>query len=191
MIYAHRTIGAGNETLDSCLWTGGISTSRGALPHDQLGTQHDIFGAPSRPRLGSFDRLGERLCRCPPLAVHVLPHSPQGRRDAPARRVVVEAARDVAMNGALVYSCDLAWPAVGWSTRRTVPLVFVDQPPTAGIPSGNIDDRGGARAAAQHVLDLGHRRVGIATSEFGGDFGVLEKPGRRRLLTASHNGCSE
>jgi DNA-binding LacI/PurR family transcriptional regulator len=27
----------------------------------------------------------------------------------------------------------------------------------------NVDDRGGARAAAQHVLDLGHTRIGIIT----------------------------
>lgn len=85
-------------------------------------------------------------------------------------------ARDVAMDGALVYSCDPTSPAVGWLTRRRVPLVFVDQPPAAGIPSVNIDDRGGARAAAQHVLDLGHRRIGIVTSGFGGEFGVLDDP---------------
>lgn len=85
-------------------------------------------------------------------------------------------ARDVALDGALVYSCDPTSPAVGWLTRRRVPLVFVDQPPAAGIPSVNIDDRGGARSAAQHVLGLGHQRVGIVTSGFGGEFGVLEDP---------------
>jgi DNA-binding LacI/PurR family transcriptional regulator len=85
-------------------------------------------------------------------------------------------ARDVAMDGALVYSCDPSSPAVSWLTRRRIPLVFVDQPPAAGIASVNIDDRGGARAAAQHLLDLRHRRVGIVTSGFGGQFGVLEDP---------------
>jgi DNA-binding LacI/PurR family transcriptional regulator len=85
-------------------------------------------------------------------------------------------ARDVAMDAALVYSCDLASPAVGWLTRRRIPLVYVDQPPAPGVPSVNIDDRGGARAAAQHVHDLGHRRVGIVTSGFGGEFGQLEDP---------------
>ncbi len=85
-------------------------------------------------------------------------------------------ARDVAMDGALVYSCDPDSPAVGWLARRRIPVVFVDQPPAAGIPSVNVDDRGGARAAAQHLLDLRHRRFGIVTSGFGGEFGRLEDP---------------
>jgi DNA-binding LacI/PurR family transcriptional regulator len=85
-------------------------------------------------------------------------------------------ARDVAMDGALVYSCDMTSPAVGWLMRRRLPLVFVDQPPAPGITSVNIDDRAGARAAAEHVLGLGHRRIGIVTSGFGGEYGVLDDP---------------
>jgi DNA-binding LacI/PurR family transcriptional regulator len=90
-------------------------------------------------------------------------------------------ARDVAMDGALVYSCDMTSPAVGWLMRRRLPLVFIDQPPAPGITSVNIDDRAGARAAAEHVLSLGHRRVGIVTSGFGGEFGVLDDPRTARL----------
>ncbi len=37
----------------------------------------------------------------------------------------------------------------------------------AGVPSVNVDDRGGARAAAQHLLDLGHRRIGAIVSVVG------------------------
>lgn len=85
-------------------------------------------------------------------------------------------ARDVAVDGALVYSCDITSPAVGWLMRRRLPVVFVDQPPASGIASINVDDRGGARAAAQHVLDLGHRRVGIVTSGFGGEYGIVDDP---------------
>ncbi|MGH8893940.1 MAG: LacI family DNA-binding transcriptional regulator, partial [Actinomycetes bacterium] len=54
--------------------------------------------------------------------------------------------RDVAMDGALVYSCDVESAAVSWLIRRRLPLVFVDQAPAPGIPSVNIDDRAGARA---------------------------------------------
>jgi DNA-binding LacI/PurR family transcriptional regulator len=85
-------------------------------------------------------------------------------------------ARDVAMDGALVYSCDTTSPAVGWLMRRRMPVVFVDQPPAPGITSINVDDRGGARAIAEHVLSLGHRRIGIVTSGFGGEYGVLDDP---------------
>jgi len=52
----------------------------------------------------------------------------------------------------------------------------VDQAPAPGIASVNIDDRLGARAAAQHIIDLGHRRVAIVTAGFGGEFGVLADP---------------
>jgi DNA-binding LacI/PurR family transcriptional regulator len=73
------------------------------------------------------------------------------------------AARDVAIDGAVVYSCRPTSEARDWLMRRKLPLVFVDQTPVAGIPSVNIDDRGGARAAAQHLIDLGHRNVAVLT----------------------------
>jgi DNA-binding LacI/PurR family transcriptional regulator len=85
-------------------------------------------------------------------------------------------ARDVAIDGAIVYSCNPESSAVSWLMRRRLPLVFVDQAPAPGIASINIDDRLGARAAAQHVVDLGHRRVAIVTTGFAGEFGVLTEP---------------
>jgi DNA-binding LacI/PurR family transcriptional regulator len=85
-------------------------------------------------------------------------------------------ARDVAMDGALVYSCDPQASAVGWLMRRRLPLVFVDQAPARGIPSVNVEDRAGARAAAQHLVDLGHRQFGILTSGLRGPHGVVDDP---------------
>jgi DNA-binding LacI/PurR family transcriptional regulator len=85
-------------------------------------------------------------------------------------------ARDVPMDGALVYSCDPTTPAVGWLQKRGLPLVFVDQNSAPGIPSVNVDDRAGAKAAAQHLVDLGHRRVGIAISTLEGEVGRLADP---------------
>jgi DNA-binding LacI/PurR family transcriptional regulator len=70
-------------------------------------------------------------------------------------------ARDVPMDGALVYSCQRESVALEWLRRRKLPLVHVDQPPEAGLATINVDDRGGARKAAQHLVDLGHRRVGV------------------------------
>jgi DNA-binding LacI/PurR family transcriptional regulator len=37
----------------------------------------------------------------------------------------------------------------------------------------NIDDRGGAAAAARHLVGLGHRRIAIVTTGTSGEFGVL------------------
>jgi DNA-binding LacI/PurR family transcriptional regulator len=70
-------------------------------------------------------------------------------------------ARDVPMDGALVYHCDPRSPAVGWLKKRKLPLVYVDQFAEPDITSVNVEDRGGSRAAAQHLVDLGHRRIGV------------------------------
>jgi DNA-binding LacI/PurR family transcriptional regulator len=85
-------------------------------------------------------------------------------------------ARDVAIDGALVYSCDPTSPAVDILQRRGLPLVFVDQTPAEGITCVNIDDRAGARAAAQHLVDLGHHRIGIVMSGVHGPAGVIADP---------------
>jgi DNA-binding LacI/PurR family transcriptional regulator len=66
--------------------------------------------------------------------------------------------------------------AVDWLTRRGLPIVFVDQEPQRGVTSVNVDDRGGARAAAQHLVDLGHRRVAIMTAALGGTTGIVADP---------------
>lgn len=86
-------------------------------------------------------------------------------------------ARDVAIDGAIVYSCRPTSAAREWLVRRKVPLVYVDQEPVAGAPSVNVDDRGGARAAAEHLIGLGHRDVGILTIVGEGAY-----PERQRML---------
>jgi DNA-binding LacI/PurR family transcriptional regulator len=72
-------------------------------------------------------------------------------------------ARDVPIDGAVVYSCRPESAALDWLKRRRLPLVFVDEHPQAGSTSVNVDDRGGAELAAQHLVDLGHRNVAIQT----------------------------
>jgi DNA-binding LacI/PurR family transcriptional regulator len=54
--------------------------------------------------------------------------------------------------------------------------VFVDQEPMAGISSVNVDDRGGARDAAQHLVGLGHRRIGIVNTVVDGSVGIVDDP---------------
>ena len=83
-------------------------------------------------------------------------------------------ARDVPMDGAVVYSCDETSSALSWLRRRRLPLVLVDQPPTDEFASVNIDDRRGARLAAQHLIDLGHRNIAIVTSSVHGPEGILD-----------------
>jgi len=50
---------------------------------------------------------------------------------------------------------------IGVLRERGLPFVLIDSPRLNDAPAVGIDDRGGARQAAQHLLDLGHRRFGI------------------------------
>ena len=85
-------------------------------------------------------------------------------------------ARDVPLDGAVVYSCDTSSPALAWLLRRGLPLVFVEQLPAPGITSVNVDDRAGAAAAARHLVELGHRRIDIVNKNMQGPFGVVLEP---------------
>lgn len=77
-------------------------------------------------------------------------------------------AHDIAMDGAIAYSSPLDAPSMRWLRRRKVPVVGVDMPWPGG-PSVGIDDRGGARDAAAHLLGLGHRRIAVLTHVEGDD----------------------
>jgi DNA-binding LacI/PurR family transcriptional regulator len=86
-------------------------------------------------------------------------------------------ARDVAIDGALLYSCHVESAARSWLLRRNLPVVFVDQDPVRGVSSVNVDDRGGARAAAEHLVALGHRDVGIISHSVDrGSVEIVENP---------------
>ncbi len=105
-------------------------------------------------------------------------------------------ARDVAMDGAIAFSCDPELPALDWLQRRGLPLVYVDMAAPRGGVAITIDDRGGARAAARHVVALGHRRVALFTSGFGDVPGpttgqLLPEAGRIRVIAERHAGWLE
>lgn len=110
-----------------------------------------------------FGALAEELAPTG-LALSLLPSAGSGE-SMPAR--------DLPIDGALIYSCAGTTAAVDWLVRRRLPLVFVDQPPIAGGSSVLLDDRAGSRGAAQHLLDLGHRSFALLTFSESGHRGVV------------------
>jgi len=94
-------------------------------------------------------------------------------------------ARDVAIDGALVYTCEPRSAGVEWLSRRTLPVVAVDQDLGDHVPGIRVDDRSGARQGARHLLELGHRKVGILALGTRSETGHLEEsasyPSRERM----------
>ena len=91
-------------------------------------------------------------------------------------------ARDVAMDGALVYICEPDSSDLAWLDRRRLPQVSIDQNKRGTVPSINVDDRGGAREAAQHLVDLGHTAIGILTLESSDGSPSRSYPATQRML---------
>ena len=71
------------------------------------------------------------------------------------------AVRGSAVDGVIVFSLPEEHPAVLAAVERRLPMVRVDMDAGPGEPVVRVDDRGGARAVAEHVLSLGHRRIAI------------------------------
>lgn len=85
-------------------------------------------------------------------------------------------ARDVALDGAIAYLCSDNSAALEWLLKRGLPLVYVDHTPRPGFDSVNIDDEGGARLAAEHLVEQGHRHVGIVASAKHEPTGWVDNP---------------
>jgi DNA-binding LacI/PurR family transcriptional regulator len=94
-------------------------------------------------------------------------------------------ARDVAIDGALVYTCEPRSAGVEWLGRRSLPVVAVDQDLGADVPGIRVDDSEGARQGARHLVELGHTKIGILTIGLPGPDGDLVEsdsyPSRMRL----------
>jgi DNA-binding LacI/PurR family transcriptional regulator len=72
-----------------------------------------------------------------------------------------EAVRSALVDALFMYSLPEEHPGVTAAVERRVPIVIADAPRLPGVPFVGIDDRSGARTAAAHLLELGHRRIGV------------------------------
>jgi DNA-binding LacI/PurR family transcriptional regulator len=69
--------------------------------------------------------------------------------------------RDAIVDAWVVQSLPDDDPAVAAAQARRRPVVVLDQPVLADAPTISVDDEAGARMAAGHLLDLGHRRLAV------------------------------
>lgn len=81
------------------------------------------------------------------------------------------------VDGFLVYSLPDNHPAVRSVLNRRSPVVFIDAPHIDGLPFVGIDDRRAAREATEHVLALGHQRLGVLVDRIspGGGHGLASQ----------------
>jgi DNA-binding LacI/PurR family transcriptional regulator len=95
------------------------------------------------------------------LALLLVPGSISGKHDP-------EAVKGAAVDGFVVYCMAEDDRMIGAVRERRLPAVFVDDPPKASagdLPIVRVDDEGGAHAAAEHLVGLGHRRIAVVTFE--------------------------
>ncbi|MGY1699241.1 LacI family DNA-binding transcriptional regulator [Geodermatophilus sp. SYSU D00766] len=137
----------------------GRSGSLGVLLGDRLGY------AFSDPAAAVFlDGLAEAV-EDEGLALLVLPGARTGGGPPP------EAVRSAVVDAVVAYSLPDGDPALAAVRERGLPLVTVDQPDLPGVPGVRVDDAAGARAVAEHVLGLGHRRLAVVAFELAADGG--------------------
>lgn len=83
---------------------------------------------------------------------------------------------NTAVDGYLVFSVPRSHPALDTVLRREKPVVVVDEPRLDGDTSFvGVDDRAGAKLAANHLLGLGHRKIGVLLGRLSRD----QHPGPR------------
>ena len=79
-----------------------------------------------------------------------------------------ELVRAAAVDGWVLMTVRGRHPTVAAAAAAGRPIVVLDEPALPGVPRVTIDDAGGARAAAEHLLALGHRSIGVLTAPMHG-----------------------
>jgi DNA-binding LacI/PurR family transcriptional regulator len=100
--------------------------------------------------------------------------------------------REAAVDGFITHCLPDGSTILPWVLERQLPVVVVEQSKIPGVLSVGIDDLSGARAAARHLLDLGHRHFAILSLDLRPDghrglvsrarLGRIDYPGTARRL---------
>lgn len=134
----------------------GRADAIGVLYSDELGF---AFEDPATASI--FGGLS-RVCGVHDLNLLLVPLGPPA---SPGRSGALASA---AVDGFVIYSVPEAEPRLGPVLRSELPTVIIDSP--QNVPAAafvGLDDHGTTKAMAEHLADLGHRRIGVIASRLG------------------------
>lgn len=98
-----------------------------------------------------------------------------------------ETLRRTVVDGLILHTGDQV-KAVDPALRRKMPIVVMDRVSETDVSSVSIDDRGGARSLARHLLGLGHRRFVVTTLGRSYVAPILHRPvGGPRTLVSTYD----
>lgn len=80
---------------------------------------------------------------------------------SPVKGSVQRAVSGAAVDGFLTLGLETFRPTMHLLERRGLPYVMVDSDPIEGVACVNVDDEGGAYLAMRHLLERGHRAIGL------------------------------
>ena len=137
------------------------------LRRGRTGTFGVIFDDPlsfafTDPAAVSFLKGMAEACEERSTGLLLIPSAP-GSDDA------VATVRAALVDGFAVYSDFEGDRRAIAAIERGLRTVLVDTPPIPGYPWVGIDERAAARLAARHLLQLGHRKLGIVALPFSND----------------------
>src|SRR5919108_1784955 len=87
--------------------------------------------------------------------------------DAEGREGAASLLANAIVDGLVVWTLPDRHPLLRLARERNIPLVTHGSPRLDGVPFVGIDDRAAAQAAAQHLLQLGHRSLAVISFPFG------------------------
>jgi DNA-binding LacI/PurR family transcriptional regulator len=86
------------------------------------------------------------------------------------------------VDGVVALGCDIPLAFLRRLHRSSLPLVLVDQPGWASVPSVTVDNEAGAYTATRHLLERGRRRVAFIAESLSDRNFALRKRGYERAL---------
>lgn len=90
------------------------------------------------------------------------------------------------MDGVIVASASLDDPLIPALLRDRIPFVSIGSYPDKRVHYVDVDNLGGARMAVEHLIHLGHRRIGTITGRLDMAHGQERLEGYRQALQAHH-----